>query len=180
MGHLQSSAGTGHLLYGPNGHLVYLCTRPCTDCDGAQPSCLITIAGTCADYCQQAAATYGYIGFSDGEDYCKWEWLNQFELSGGLQDGDLYTSQLNLIYCLATGVFGAVLAGQAQEPDHTPFCAYNPGADVICLPAIQGQYTDVSEYVTCDKGTGLLQGTFELAGSLIASEDCIATITLDP
>lgn len=78
MAHLHKDAN-GHLLKNPSGHLVNDCpeARPCVDCQGTQPSAVVTITGP---LCQDVAGVYEWFGFGIGPSTCVWEWR---QVTGG-------------------------------------------------------------------------------------------------
>ena len=66
--HLQYSSTTGHLLYGPNGHLAHTCgaSDPCAANDSSQSTASVTITGTACD-CMEG--TYSFWGIFTAGDW---------------------------------------------------------------------------------------------------------------
>ena len=75
MAHLKKAA-SGHLLKGPNGHLVNSCQPPvyceeCADCANDHSSITVTVSGSaCTAEQQGAAGTYTFSSFYDGGSFC--------------------------------------------------------------------------------------------------------------
>ena len=161
-GELAHDPTTGQLVYSPaTGQLALDCAGAavaCTDCDGAQPDVTITVVGAA---CADAQGDYEFDSFVNENRHCYWIWFKDDIEHGWV---------LGISYWPGSGTFCSALVKGG-----IPLIAFKLADD---CPE-QGGHHDVTAEVSCDKPSGLLNGTFDLGGFF----DCngsTATIELNP